>query len=326
MYMASYLTFLLCSAGLKPSAAQFSCSPYPGWQHFKPLAALCSMAEGPLLQEPQSTRHRCLYCNSIRALGAWQVCGPAVLHPLGQYWVDLYIYPTSFTAMSTFQNEPAETMANKVGHLSIGGCVYADVVSPPESDQVDFLPGSVQLSSDGRLLAVAAIPKASSTPAALQTQGVTAGYIYRIVAQPHSNSAFRYQLAGKLTLPVDNHPNSSDSTSSSNTAGQVTTALDMSADGQTVLACWARKANKESAGSAVSSAAGGLSGGAAVFAWKGFGQVLHAVHLPVPPGMKKCECQLQQSLTWCALQCVYGPYCGLARAVPSSEPASSCTL
>jgi hypothetical protein len=114
------------------------------------------------------------------------------------------------------------------------------------------------------------------------------GYVFKIVAQPHSHQAFRYQLAGRLTLPANNPPSFSSSSSSSWISAGVSTGIDMSADGQSLLACWAHRPGPTSAVLSHSLAAGaqlsGLSGGAAVFTWKGFGQSLHALQLPVPQG------------------------------------------
>jgi hypothetical protein len=62
----------------------------------------------------------------------------------------------------------------------------------------------------------------------------------------------------------------------------------MSADGQTLLACWAHRPGQASALPSPSTAAGAqlsrLSGAAAVFTWNGYGQSLHALQLPVPQG------------------------------------------
>lgn len=148
---------------------------------------------------------------------------------------------------------------------------------PPESDgAAAFLPGSVLLSTDGRMLAVAATPttgtEAAGTP---HTQELAVGYVYRVVAQPHSHKAFRFQLAGRLTLPVAALPSSRRHGSG---VAPLTTAVDMSADGQTLLACWAHRPDQAASGAQ----SGG--GGAAVYSWRGFGPALHALQLPVPAG------------------------------------------
>jgi hypothetical protein len=155
----------------------------------------------------------------------------------------------------------------------------ADVVVPPESDgAVTFLPGSVLLSTDGRTLSVAATPTTAAA-AAPNAEELAVGYVYRVVAQAHSHKAFRFQLAGRLALPVPS------SRRVGSGMGTLTTAVDMSADGQTLIACWAHKPNQ----AAIGTQSGG--GGAAVYSWKGFGPALHALQLPVPAG----ECSVHFS-------------------------------
>lgn len=155
---------------------------------------------------------------------------------------------------------------------------YADVLAPPEPGVAEFVPGSVVLSTDGRLLAVAAAPTGQPPGSAASSQMI-AGYVYKVVADSHPQKAFRYQLAGRLTLPVDPHTSYSSSSSSWSHDSRVATHVDMSADGQVVMACWAYSDNQATA----AGQSGGPIGGAAVFSWKGFG--LQALQLPLPQGM-----------------------------------------
>lgn len=169
----------------------------------------------------------------------------------------------------------ANTTSIQVLQLTKGVWSLADVVVPPESDDaVTFLPGSVLLSTDGRTLAVAATPSTAAAAATSHTEELAVGYVYRVVAQAHSHKAFRFQLAGRLTLPVPSRRRVDSS------MGTLTTAVDMSADGQTLLACWAQKSHQAAFGTQSGD------GGAAVYSWKGFGPALHALQLPVPAGSR----------------------------------------
>jgi hypothetical protein len=168
---------------------------------------------------------------------------------------------------------------------------------------VDFVPGSVQLSTDGRLLAVAARHKGGVVSTA-PTQELTAGYVFKVVAQPHTPQAFRFQLAARLALPYtaqrgadyssNNTDSSSSSSSGSSSAGHrglpVSAHIAMAGDGQTFVACWVHASGSATSAGAVSAGlahrqAAGSSAGAAVFTWRGYGQSLSAVQLPLPQGM-----------------------------------------
>lgn len=164
---------------------------------------------------------------------------------------------------------------------------HADVISPEPG--AHFIPGSVQLSDDGRLLAVAAVAtQASSARHAEQQQEqsqeqeqLTVGYVFKVVAQPNSQHAFTYQLAARLSVPgvtATLSPNNKPPTTSGST--DVTPQLHMTADGHTILACWAVTAGSQPASQPV----GSITGGASVFSWRAFGQSLQAVHLTLPAG------------------------------------------
>jgi hypothetical protein len=173
-----------------------------------------------------------------------------------------------------------------------------DVLTPPEPKIAEFVPGSVVLSTDGRLLAVAAA-LTGLPPNIAESSQLIAGYVYKVVADSHAQKVFRYQLAGRLMLPVD--PYTTSSSSSWSNDSHATTHVDMSADGQVVMACWAYSDNQATAtGQSVAP-----SGGAAVFSWKGFG--LQALQLPVPQGM--CPAH-PQAMHACMFMCLLSLFSG----------------
>jgi hypothetical protein len=161
------------------------------------------------------------------------------------------------------------------------------------------VPSSLKLSDDARYLTVAAAStlRPSSTQQLVhkqQQQQLTAGYVFRVVAQVQSQAGFRYKLAGRLSLPVAaGVPGSGGLTGSAH--------VDMAADGQTFIACWTHSSQPTAADADAVAAGGGAgraaeaqqapavsSGGAAVFTWRRQGQALQAAALAVPTGEASC--------------------------------------
>lgn len=175
-------------------------------------------------------------------------------------------------------------------------CVAADVVAPPEPEVADFVAGSALLSNDGRLLAVAAESKHPSS-AVTSPQQVTVGYIYKVVAQPHSQHAFRYQLAEQLTVTLGDNSTVSHGKSSTGKALSTRAHLSMAPDGKTIVACWTTSRQQGAAPSTSPAAAAAaaeyphfVSGGAAVFSWRGYGQTLQVTQLTSPKGEAQRTC------------------------------------
>lgn len=187
-------------------------------------------------------------------------------------------------------------------------CLVADVLTPPEDGHVSFRPGSVVLSSDGRLLAVAVTTTATVSQhnreqqQLRQQQKVTVGYVYKVVAQPAAPHAFSYQLAAHLTVPASEAGRGGSNNKNIHQQAAnfiLTSQLDMTADGQTILACWAHQSDHSASAGATtahdarSTAQGAKvqllsttssTGGAAVFHWTSFGKSTQAVQLMLPKG------------------------------------------
>jgi len=168
------------------------------------------------------------------------------------------------------------------------------VVAPPEPEVANFVAGSALLSNDGRLLAVAAESKHPSS-AVTSPQQVIVGYLYKVVAQPYSQHAFRYQLAEQLTVSLNDNSTENNGQSSTGKVLFTRAHLSMAPDGKTIVACWTTGRQQGAALSTSHAAAAGeyphfVSGGAAVFSWRGYGQTLQVTQLTAPKGEAQRTC------------------------------------